>query len=106
MNKNNIEHRFFTNLSCEAVADIIARQKTSYFRNGICGSVNNKQIEIYHSSTFKSMSNPTFYGAISEQLEGTMISGSFQPDGFGKIVTKIARGFSIVVFIFLLFGGV
>jgi hypothetical protein len=104
-NTENIQYCFSTNLSCEAVAEIISSHKPSFCKIGICGIVYRKEIEISYRSFDQNAGGPIFSGTISENLNGTMVSGYFRRP-WNYMAPKIAKGFLALMFIITLISGV
>ena len=94
------EYRFSTSLSYEAIADIILKKKVPFWGIGICGKSLGKQIEISYISyisVMKNPVNPVFYGTVSNNSDGTVISGCFQ-------VPKFSKGFLGINFVLMILG--
>ena len=94
-------YRFVSSLSCETIAEIVSKQKTSWFSGGyVSGKAYGRDIEIRSNPGFQNSWNPIFYGSMGETPEGTVITGCFRPHPSVKIFMLLFRGllaFSFVI---------
>jgi len=98
----NSQYKFSTDLSYDAIADIISKKKaTRFFGGGIYGKLHDDRIEINYASQPNSK-KISFIGKIFETSTNTMITGDFKSFIQSSEIFSVMKVFG-VIFIILIF---